>query len=166
MENNKKSQDPEKHFQVLLEAKLKAMNIWYKFVEKPESTVHTADAADLTGIELHTISKNLMAKTRDGRYAALIIPGDKRVDYKAAALALGAKSLSLVPFEEAHDISGYPPGGTPSIGYLHKLEVVLDEDLSKLDTFYCGGGSTRVLLEVKKNDVVRLNNARIAKISN
>ncbi|TSC59691.1 MAG: hypothetical protein LiPW15_711 [Parcubacteria group bacterium LiPW_15] len=100
--------DPEKHFQVALEAKLKKFGVWFNFIEKPESTIHTADAAGITGIELHRISKNLMAQTNDGRYAALIVPGDMRVDYKAAAKLLDAKNISLVPFAEAHKISGIP----------------------------------------------------------
>ena len=87
--------DPERHFQVKLETQLKRLGVWYKFIEKPESTVHTADAASVTGIELHRISKNLMGKTNDGRYVALIIPGDMRLDYKEAAKSLGTKNLSL-----------------------------------------------------------------------
>ena len=157
--------DPEKHFQVALEAKLKKLGVWFNFIEKLESTIHTADAAGITGIELHRISKNLMAQTNDGRYAALIVPGDMRVDYKAAAKLLDAKNISLVPFAEAHKISGYPPGGTPSIGYEKKVEVILDEELMKYETFYCGGGSTRMLLELKRDDVIKANNAKVGKIS-
>ncbi len=157
--------DPEKHFQVALEAKLKKLGVWFSFIEKPESTVHTSDAASITGIELHRISKNLMAQTNDGRYAALIVPGDMRVDYKAAAKILDAKNVSLVPFNEAHKISGFPPGGTPSIGYEKQVEVILDEELTKYETFYCGGGSTRMLLELKRDDVIKVNNAKVGKIS-
>lgn len=157
--------DPEKHLQVKLETKLKKLGIWYSFVEKPESTIHTADAAAITGIKLNRISKNLMAKTNDGKYVALILPGDMRVDYKEAAKAVSSKSLSLVPFEDAHKISGYPPGGTPSIGYEKEIEVVLDEGLLLYDTFYCGGGSTKILLEIKKDDVIRINNAKVFKIA-
>ncbi|MFH1470193.1 MAG: YbaK/EbsC family protein [Candidatus Micrarchaeota archaeon] len=157
--------DPEKQYQEKLESRLKALGAWYMFHEKPQSTVHTADAASVTGIELHRISKNLMAKTDEGDYVALIIPGDKKLDYKEAAKALGTKSLGLVPFEQADKVSGYPPGGTPSIGYERKLLVVLDEELAKFDTFFCGGGSTRMLLELKKVDVVKLNGAVVAKIS-
>jgi Cys-tRNA(Pro)/Cys-tRNA(Cys) deacylase len=158
-------EDPERHFQVRLETKLKSLGVWYRFIEKPESTVHTADAASVTGIELHRISKNLMAQTNDNRYAALIIPGDTRLDYKEAAKALEAKNISLVPFNEAHKISGYPPGGTPSIGYEKKVEVVLDEGLMPYDTFFCGGGSTRMLLELKRDDVIKVNNAKVYKIA-
>jgi Cys-tRNA(Pro)/Cys-tRNA(Cys) deacylase len=157
--------DPERHFQVKLETKLKSLGVWYRFIEKPVSTVHTADAASVTGIELHRISKNLIAQTNDGTFAALIIPGDTRLDYKEAAKALGARNISLVPFNEAHKVSGYPPGGTPSIGYEKKIDVVLDEELKKYETFYCGGGSTKLLLELKRDDVIRINHAKVHKIS-
>jgi len=158
-------EDPERHYMLKLESRLKELGIWYRFLEKPQSTVHTADAASVTGIDLHRISKNLMAKTDDGRYAALIIPGDKRVDLREAAKVLNAKNLSLVPFNEADKISGYPPGGTPSIGYQKPLEVILDGELMGYETFYCGGGSTRMLLEVKREDVMRINNAKTYHIS-
>ena len=157
--------DPERNLQVKLEARLKALGIWYKFIEKSQSTVHTADAANVTGIELHRISKNLMAKASDGRYAALIIPGDMKLDYKDAAKALVTKNVSLVPFTEAHKISGYPPGGTPSIGYEKRIEVVLDTELMQYETFYCGGGSTMMLLELRRDDVIEINNAKVHKIS-
>lgn len=157
--------DPERQFQVKLETQLKRLDVWYRFIEKPQSTIHTADAASVMGIELHRISKNLIAKTNDGRYVALIIPGNMRLDYKAAARALETKSLSLVPFNDAHSISGYPPGGTPSIGYEKKLDVILDEELTKFETFYCGGGSTKILLELRKDEVIKVNNAKVYKIS-
>jgi len=158
-------EDPERHFQVKLETKLKKMEVWYKFIEKSASTVHTVDAASVTGIELHKISKNLMAQTNDGRYAALIIPGDMRLDYKEAAKTLEAKNISLVPFSEAHKISGYPPGGTPSLGYENRMDVVLDAELMPYETFYCGGGSTKMLLELRRDDVIRINKAKVQKIS-
>ena len=151
--------------QIKLEARLKALGIWYKFIEKPQATIHTADAAKVTGIELHRISKNLMAQASDGRYAALIIPGDMKLDYKETAKALETKNVSLVLFNEAHKISGYPPGGTPSIGYEQRIEVVLDRELMHYETFYCGGGSTMMLLELRRDDVIRINNAKVHKIS-
>jgi len=157
--------DSERHFQARLETKLKSLGVWYKFIEKLESTVHTADAASVTGIELHRISKNLMAQTDDGRFIALIIPGDMRLNLKEAAKALEAKNVSLVPFNEAHKISGYPPGGTPSMGYEKKLYVVLDEELMQYETFFCGGGSTKMLLELRRDDIIKINKAKVYKIS-
>jgi Cys-tRNA(Pro)/Cys-tRNA(Cys) deacylase len=70
-----------------------------------------------------------------------------------------------MPFEEAESISGYPPGGTPSIGHKTPMRAVVDSELTESETLYCGGGSRDRLLEVRVEDVIRLNNAVVAPIS-
>ncbi len=147
-----------------LEAYLEENGIWHRFIEKSE-TVHTADASEATGIDLHRITKNLVSKTRKGDYALLVVPGDSRVDLKAAAKALGTKNVRLMPFSEAETISGYPPGGTPTIGHKTPMKVILDEELAGFETFYCGGGSRDRLLELRVDEVKRLTDAIVAKIS-
>lgn len=147
-----------------LESYLKQTGVWHKFIQKPE-TVHTADAARVVGIQLSRVTKNLVCETDSGEYAMLIIPGDRRVNLKMAAEALGAKNVRLVPFDQAEQISGYPPGGTPSVGHKTKVRVVLDKSLLGYETIYCGGGSRDKLLELKTNDVISLNEAVVAEIS-
>jgi len=147
-----------------LESYLKQTGVWHKFIQKPE-TVHTADAARAVGIQLSRVTKNLVCETDSGEYAMLIIPGDRRVNLKRAAEALGAKNVRLVPFDQAEQISGYPPGGTPSVGHKTKVRVVLDKSLLGYETIYCGGGSRDKLLELKTNDVISLNEAVVAEIS-
>ncbi len=127
--------------------------------------MHTADASEATGIDLHRITKNLVSKTRKGEYALLVVPGDRRVDLKAAAKALGTKNVRLIPFSEAEAISGYPPGGTPTIGHKTPMRVIVDEELAGFETFFCGGGSKDRLLELRFDDVKRLTDAIVAKIS-
>jgi len=148
----------------LLENYLKQTGIWHRFIEKKE-TIHTADAAKAAGLELHRVTKNLVSKTDEGELVLLIIPGDKRVRLKSAARALGVRRVSLVSFEEAERISGYPPGGTPSIGHKTRMRTLIDRSLLRYDTIYCGGGSRERLLELKTEDVIRLNNAIVADIS-
>ena len=136
-----------------LESYLEQNGVWHRFVEKQE-TVHTADASKATGIDLHKITKNLVSVTDTGEHVVLIVPGDRRVNLKEAAKALGTKNVRLMPFDQSEPISGYPPGGTPSLGYKTKMRVLLDKELEGFDTFYCGGGSTDRLLEVKSVDFI------------
>lgn len=74
-----------------------------------------------------------MAYTSEGSHVSLIIPGDKNVDLKAVARTLEVNKIRLFAFEIAHTISGYPPGGTPSVGYSKPLIVVLDEELTEYE---------------------------------
>jgi len=147
-----------------LEDYLMRHRVWHKFIPKRE-TVHTTDAAQATSINLHRITKNLISVTDTGEHVVLIVPGDRRVDLRRAAEALGVRNVRLMPFDEAEAISGYPPGGTPSIGYKTQMRVVVDVELTQLKSLYCGGGTRDRLLEIKVADVIRLNDAIVAPIS-
>ena len=137
--------------------------IWHRFVEKAE-TVHTADASNATGIELNRITKNLVCRTSKGQYALLIIPGDRRVNLQRAAQALNASNVQLLGFREAEGVSGYPPGGTPSIHHKTPLDVVVDKSVLKYETIFCGGGTRDRLLELRSQDILELNKATTAEI--
>lgn len=147
-----------------LEGYLKQSGVWYRFIQKPE-TVHTADAAKVAGVELRRVTKNLVSQTDKGDYTMLIIPGDRKVNLKRAADILGVKRVYLVPLDQAEKVSGYPPGGTPSVGHKTKMRVIFDASLLGYETIYCGGGSRDRLLELRTKDVLRLNNAITADIS-
>ena len=146
-----------------LERYLETEGIWHRFIIKRE-TVHTKDAAEVTGIELHRISKNLACRTGEGEYVLLIIPGDRKANLPAAAEILNVKDLSLLPFGEAEAVTGYSPGGTPSIGHRLKMRVVLDRCLIGFETFFCGGGSRDRLLELRTEDVKKRTGAVIGEI--
>lgn len=147
-----------------LEAYLKESGVWHRFLEKPE-TVHTADASRATGIELSEITKNLVCRTSDGRFALLVVPGNRKVNLQIAAQVLGARNIQLLGFDEAELISGYPPGGTPSIYHKTALQVVVDKELLAAETIFCGGGSRDRLLELRTADVLKLTGALTGSIS-
>jgi len=147
-----------------LEGYLKTSGVWHRFVEKAE-TLHTADASRTTGIDLNRITKNLVCKTSEGRFALLVVPGDKRVNLQAAAHALNTRNVQLLGFREAEEVSGYPPGGTPSVYHKTLLEVVIDTSLLNLETLFCGGGSRDRLLELRTADVLKLDKAITANIT-
>lgn len=147
-----------------LEKFLKENGLWYRFIEKTE-TIHTADAAKAAGIELNRLTKNLVSKTDSGEYVLLIVPGDKKVDLDKTAKVLGVRKVRLVPFDQAEEISGYPPGGTPSIGHKTPMKIVLDKSLLLHQTVFCGGGSRTKLLELRTDDIVRVGQAIVSDIS-
>ena len=148
-----------------LEKFLESEQIWHRFIEKPRETVHTAEASTLTGLELDRMTKNLVSVTSGGEYVLLIVSGSKRVDLKKAAEVLGTSNVSLLAFNEAEQISGYPPGATPSVGHKTTMRVVLDSGLLNYETVYCGGGSRSRILELRTADIVSLNNAIVSSIS-
>jgi len=147
-----------------LEGYLKNAGVWFRFYDKPD-TVHTADASRATGIELSRITKNLVCKTSDGQFALLVVAGDRKVNLRNAADILGTRNVRLLGFEEAESVSGYPPGGTPSVHHKAPLQVVIDTQLLTCETIFCGGGARNKLLELRTADVLKLTNALTGSVS-
>ena len=148
---------------VILE-ELEKLGVWHRFIEKDE-TVHTADASSATGIPLHRITKNLVSETDTGERVLLVVPGDKKVDLQEAAKALGVHNVKLFPFKEAHRVSGYPPGGTPTLGLRERIRTVIDSETAAMETFFCGGGTRDRLVELRSDEVVRVTGAVVASIT-
>ncbi|HIE14134.1 TPA: aminoacyl-tRNA deacylase [Candidatus Bathyarchaeota archaeon] len=163
LKKKEKSEDTRRTTQLKLKDFLEKMGIWYRFISKPE-TIHTADAAKVAGVDLKRLTKNLVSETDAGEHILLVIPGDCRVNLKAAAKALATKRVRLVSFNNAEEISGYPPGGTPTVGHKTPLKTVIDKSLLRFETIYCGGGSRDKLLELKTKDILKLTNAVVADI--
>jgi len=147
-----------------LEDYLNKQGIWHRFVEKPE-TIHTADAAEKAGIELNRVTKALVLLDQDKNPILAIIPGDSKLSFSKAKAAAGAKKVRLVAFEDAEKYSGYLPGATPMLHHKAEMKVVLDKKLTQYESIYGGGGERTRLLELKTDDVIRLNDAVVADIT-
>jgi len=153
-----------KHFSMNLIAYLKKNNVWYNLIEK-ESTVHTADAAAATEMPLERITKSLVFIGDKKDTIMVVVPGNCRVNKGKLKEALMVKDVELVPFEKAHEYSGYEPGATPPVCYKKIKKVVVDVKVMQFDTVFGGGGSRKKLIELKSKDIQKLNNAIVADIA-
>ena len=147
-----------------LEQYLKQENIWYKFIDKPE-TIHTKDAAEKAGIELNRVTKALVLLDENKNPILAIIPGDCKLSFSKVKEATNSKKVRLVPFEEAETYSGYLPGATPMVHHKIKMKVIIDKKLTDYESIYGGGERVTNLLELKTDDVIKLNNAIVKDIT-
>jgi prolyl-tRNA editing enzyme YbaK/EbsC (Cys-tRNA(Pro) deacylase) len=92
----------------------------------------------------------------------LVVPGNRRVSLQKAAQALNTRNIQLLGFNEAEAISGYPPGGTPSLHHKTAMSVVIEKDLLSNETIFCGGGSRDKILELRTEDLLKLTHATMA----
>ena len=127
------------------------------------STVHTAEAAAATGLPLERVTKSLVFLADDQPVLA-IIPGACKVDKGKLKAVLGARNVRIVTFAEAERYSGYPPGATPPVHHKKITRIVMDQRVMAFNTVYGGGGSRRKLIELRPQDIQRLNNAIVSDI--
>lgn len=138
--------------------------VWYRFIEKPE-TIHTSDAAKVANVDLNKLTKSLILISQEKELILAIIPGDCRLEISELEKFLRIKKLRLIPFNEAEKYSGYLPGATPPVGHKRKMKVVIDQKLLRYSTIFGGGGTRDKLVKLKTQDVIKLNDAKTADIS-
>ena len=85
--------------------------------------------------------KNLVLKTREGEFALLLLPGNKRFDTKQVSAALGTKNVSLAKPEEVLKLVGCEIGCVPPFGHAKKLTILMDPDLLTFEYLYFNPGS-------------------------
>jgi Cys-tRNA(Pro) deacylase len=147
-----------------LENFLLSNNIWHNYVEKQE-TIHTADAALSASIDLQRVTKSLVLLDQDKNCILAIIPGNSKLSFQKVKDTIKVKKVRLVPFEDAEQYSGYLPGATPMVFHKAPMRVIMDTKLVQFESIYGGGGARTKLLELKTEDVIKINSAIVGDIT-
>jgi Cys-tRNA(Pro)/Cys-tRNA(Cys) deacylase len=122
-------------------------------------------AAEQLSVPVGCIFKSLVFATDGGEILVVVLPGDKRVDAKAVAHVAGCKKVAFASPEVALRETGYPPGGTPPLGYPKPLRVIVDESVLQYPQGYGGGGRPELVLRIQPQELVRAAKATLARVS-
>ena len=112
-------------------------------------------AAALNVDESETV-KSLVLKTKEGKMIVLVLPGDKKVDWKQAAAGAGTKKVSFAKPEEVSEAVGCEVGCVPPFGHFSPLPIYMDPDLPKKEYVYFNPGVHDKSFKVKGWDLRKL----------
>jgi Cys-tRNA(Pro) deacylase len=123
------------------------------------------DAAAALGVDERQIVKSLLFAAKDGSVVLAVLSGASRVDRKKLRELTGLRGLELAPAEVVLEKTGYPAGGTPPVGHVMTLDVVIDSSVTELPVVFGGGGRIDSLLRITPDEIVRVTNATVADIA-
>lgn len=141
---------------------LDAHHIPYTTFTYPE-TIHAADdVAALLGVPAGHVFKTLVVIADGTRQLLVVTPGDRELDLRFVARAVGAKSARMALQRDAERLTGLKVGGISPLALLDKrFEVYLDAPGGDLDEIYINGGQRGINLRLKVADLLALTGARI-----
>ena len=144
-----------------LEDKIRAMldnqKIAYEVIEHEPVYTNPAMAEALHVSEGETV-KSLVLKTKEGQMIVLVLPGNKKVDWKQAAAGAKTKKVSFAKPEEVSPAVGCEVGCVPPFGHLTALPVYMDPDLIKKNFVYFNPGVHDKSFKIKAWDLKKLCN--------
>ena len=144
---------------------LEQEKVTYSVHSHPEA--YTAlEIAGLEHVKGRMLAKVVIVKTDANELVMVVLPADRRVDYRKVAAVLGTEALRLAQESEFRD--SFPAcevGSMPPFGNLFGLAMLVDELLAENDEIVFNAGSHTLTAKLRFADFRRLVQPRIASLS-
>lgn len=154
------------------EAKTNAMRMLDRQKVKYEAFPYECDefidglhSADLIGAPYEQSFKTLVMEGKSGGYYVFVVPIEKEVDRKAAAKAVGEKSVDMIHVKDILKITGYVRGGCSPLGMKKPYPVVFDASAGGFEEIYVSGGRVGLTLKVPLAALLKVTNGKLADIT-
>jgi Ala-tRNA(Pro) deacylase len=139
---------------------LKKNSVDYEVTEHEPVYTNPAMAEALGVSEAETV-KSLVLLTKEKEMVVLVLPGNKKVDWKKAAAGIGTKKVSFAKPDQVSERVGCEVGCVPPFGQLTPLPVYMDKDLISKDEVYFNPGLHHKSFKIKAWDLKKLCNPKI-----
>lgn len=112
--------------------------------------------ADALGVSEAETVKSLVLTTKEKDMVVLVMPGDKKVDWKKAAKTVGSKKVSFAKPEAVSEAVGCEVGCVPPFGHLSKLPVFFDGQMLHKQYVFFNPGVHHKSFKVASRDLKKL----------
>lgn len=147
-----------------LQEALDALGLGAKVVRLPDSTRTAPEAAKAVGCEVGAIAKSLLFMA-SGEPVLVICSGDRRVDTRKLAEALGVEQVEMAPASEVRRVTGYAIGGVPPVGHTSQVRTLFDAGLLRWPTIYAAAGAHDALFPVDPKRLLEVSGAQVADVA-
>ena len=121
-----------------------------------DKTARTAkDAASSLKCELGAIVKSLVFKA-DSEFLVCLVSGDKRCSLNKLKKILNKKDVAMANAFEVKEHTGFSIGGVAPIGYLKKLNIIVDKSLSRFKYVYGAAGHPDCIFKITYSELIKL----------
>ena len=114
----------------------------------PDGAVDGASVAALIDKDPASVCKTLVTQGASKKYYVFVIPVLKELDLKAAAKAIGEKSIEMIRQAQLLPLTGYVHGGCSPVGMKKQFPIVFDQSVEGLDTITVSAGKIGAQVEV------------------
>jgi prolyl-tRNA editing enzyme YbaK/EbsC (Cys-tRNA(Pro) deacylase) len=95
----------------------------------------------------------------------VVASGDKRVDEKKAAAAIGEK-IGRANADFVREATGFAIGGVPPVGHARPPIVLIDETLLRFDNIWAAAGTPNAVFRLTPADLVAMTGGLVVDVVN
>ena len=129
------------------------------------TTARTAkDAATSLKCEVGAIVKSLLFKA-DDTFLICLVPGDKRCSLNKLKKILNKKDVCMANAEEVKENTGFSIGGVSPVGYIKKLDILIDKSLDRFENVFAAAGHPNCVFKINYNELIKITNGSEKELS-
>jgi len=146
---------------------LDSRRVSYTAYALPKRKLSAEETAQELDVPLALIYKSIVVERREpGKPILAVVPGNKEVDLKALARAVGEKKVSTATQAKAEQLTGLQAGGISPLALINRgFEIVFDLSLREHDEVHVSGGERGVNLRLPAQDLEALCGGSAAAIT-
>jgi Cys-tRNA(Pro)/Cys-tRNA(Cys) deacylase len=145
---------------------LENRQVSYQVFELPEEKLGGEETANLLGVSAEVVFKSIVITRRGpGKPILAVVPGNREVDLKKLARAVGEKKVSPATQKEAEELTHLQTGGISPLALVnHGFQILIHNSALEEDAIHISGGKRGLNIRLDPKDLIELSGARTADI--
>ena len=128
------------------------------------TTAKTAkDAAKSLNCEVGAIVKSLVFRA-DDTFLICLIAGDKRCSLNKLKKIIDKKDVCMANADEVKTNTGFSIGGVAPIAHLKKLNILIDQSLSRFQNVFAAAGHPNSIFKIEYSQLVQMSKGEVKEI--
>lgn len=135
------------------------------YYEHEDGAIDGISVAQKLGQREEQVFKTLVTRGASKNYYVFVIPVAKELNLKAAAKAVGEKSVEMIHVSEINKVTGYIRGGCSPIGMKKQFSTVVDASCKQQPVIIVSAGKIGTQVELSPENLLKFVGAETAGIT-
>ena len=133
-------------------------------VELENSAKTALDAANSLNCEVGAIVKSLLIKIEND-FLLCLVSGDKRCSLNKLKKISEKKNVRMASADEVKSQTGYTIGGVSPVGHINKIQIFIDNSLSRFKDIFAAAGHPNVIFKITYEKLIQITKGDVKDIT-
>ena len=133
-------------------------------VELQNSAKTALDAANSLNCEVGAIVKSLLIKIEND-FLLCLVSGDKRCSLNKLKKISEKKNVRMASADEVKSQTGYTIGGVSPVGHINKIQIFIDNSLSRFTDIFAAAGHPNVIFKINYEKLIQITKGDVKDIT-
>ena len=133
-------------------------------VELENSAKTAMDAANSLNCEVGAIVKSLLIKIEND-FLLCLVSGDKRCSLNKLKKISEKKNVRMASADEVKSQTGYTIGGVSPVGHINKIQIFIDNSLSRFKDIFAAAGHPNVIFKINYEKLIQITKGDVKDIT-